>query len=391
MGANKTIVGVIFGGMSVEHDVSILSGIQFIESLDQDKYDPLPIYIGVDGLWWTGSALLKRSFYPLTSLKTKTLTQVGIALGSNSIRPHLHVWDTNFIGKPKDPIPLDIIVPAIHGTMGEDGALQGLLEAANIPYTGCGIMASSTTINKDFTKITLRDAGLNVLPHTLVTRPQQGEHLSEDEIKKLVETRMKGIKFPYIVKPRQLGSSVGVSKVENIEDLMAGLLAVFRLDSAALIEPFVPNLVEYNIAVTKAFGDIRLSAIERPITDSDILDFTDKYLANAEGGPKLNSAPSEGMLSLSRDINPTDLSEKDKTFICNSAIKAFELMGLSGCVRIDFLGNSKTKEYWLNEINTIPGSFAYFLWADSVKTATYFELSDALIEEGLRNHEERQR
>ena len=391
MGLNKTIVGVVFGGESVEHDVSILTGLQFIEGLDHVKYDALPIYISENGKWWTGGALLKRGFYPLNETKEQSLTQIGLALGKSQNRPALDVWEKGFLGKTKDPIPVDIIVPAVHGTMGEDGAMQGLLEAANIPYTGCGIMASSTTINKDFTKTILDKAGLNILPHVLITRPNEGEYLFEDDIKTCIEEEMKGVSFPFIVKPRQLGSSVGVAKAYNLEDLMAGLIAAFRLDSAALIEPFVPNLVEYNVAVTKAFGALRVSAIERPKTEADVLDFSEKYLAGSDGGPKLDQSPSEGMLSLSRDINPKDLSGKDANFIRKSASLAFKLLDLLGCVRVDFLGNAKTKEYWLNEINTIPGSFAYFLWTDADSPATYQDLSSALIEEGFRTFKDRQR
>ena len=160
MGQGKTIVGVVFGGESVEHDVSILTGLQFIEGLDQDKFDALPIYISESGTWWTGNALLKRGFYPLTKTKEKSLTHVGLAIGEPKKRPSLEVLEKGFMGRAKDSIPIDIIVPAVHGTMGEDGAIQGLLEAANIPYTGCGIMASSTTINKDFTKAILDKAGI---------------------------------------------------------------------------------------------------------------------------------------------------------------------------------------------------------------------------------------
>jgi D-alanine-D-alanine ligase len=165
---------------------------------------------------------------------------------------------------------------------------------------------------------------------------------------------------------------------------MAGLLFCFRIDSAAIIEPFVDNLVEYNIAISGAFGDLRASVIERPLKESEFLDFGDKYLTGDKEGPKTEPTSSEGMASLNRVINPGELSKKGAKNIKSWALQAFEALGLAGSVRIDFLGNEKTGDLWLNEINTTPGSFAYYLWQESRPSASFTELTTALIEEGFR-------
>ena len=394
MNDRKTSVAVIFGGESVEHDVSILTGLQFLEALDQDKYTGLPIYVASDGSWWTGDELLKRSNYPIAKEDRDTLTSVRLSIGQarSTFGPALVASSKGLLGKVKERIiPFDIMVPAIHGSFGEDGVLQGLLEAAGVPYVGCGILASATTINKDFTKNVLSAMGIPVLPHMMVHRPVMGTHLQTREISDRLGTEMHSHKYPFFVKPRQLGSSIGVARVNNEEELTTALLDIFRLDSAAIIEPFVPNLVEYNVAVSRAFGDVRASAIERPVKETEFLDFKAKYLAGSDGSPKLDAAPSEGMASLNRDINPTDLPRDKAALIRTHACDAFLALELAGSVRVDFLGNSETGELWLNEINTIPGSFAYFLWQHAEPEVTYSELAGALIDEGFRKFEGRRR
>ena len=393
MNENKAIVAVIFGGVSMEHDVSILSGLQFLEALDPDKYTALPVYVAGDGSWWTGDALLKRSNYPFDHEGRKHLTSIKLSVGAAAtFGPAFIVEDKNLLGIIKKKyLPFDIMVPAIHGSGGEDGVLQGLLETAGVPYTGCGVLASAATMNKDFTKKTIAAHGIPTLPHIMVHRPIMGKHIDPNEIKNRLGSEMTGKDYPFIVKPRQLGSSVGVSPVHDFDELLAALIDVFRMDSAAIIEPLVPNLVEYNIAVTKAFGKLRVSAVERPKTDSEFLAFKDKYLAGGSGGPKLDESPSEGMVHAAREINPADLPREKLANIRSYASTAFNALELAGSIRIDFLGNKETGEIWMNEINTVPGSFAYFLWQHADPEVSFTDLTTALIEEGFHKFEGRRK
>jgi D-alanine-D-alanine ligase len=392
MSALKQTIAVIFGGESVEHDVSILSGLQFLEALDPERYIGLPVYVAADGSWWTGEALLKRGSYPIEKTARDRLAMVSLSVGDQStFGPALLARKKSLFGTRQEVIPFDLMVPAVHGTWGEDGVLQGLLESAGVPYSGCGVLASSATINKDFTKKTLEAFGIPVLPHIMLHRPVMGEHLLPGMVQDRLGTEMTGMNYPFFVKPRQLGSSVGVAKVDNLDDLVAALVAIFRIDSAAIIEPFVANLVEYNAAVTRAFGETRVSAIERPLNADDFLAFKDKYLAGGSGGPKLDELPSEGMVSQNRELNPADLARDKAAFIRSSAAQAFDALELAGSVRIDYLGDSKTGELWLNEINTIPGSFAYYLWQGAEPSVSYPALASALVEEGFRKFEGRQK
>jgi D-alanine-D-alanine ligase len=379
----KTIA-VIFGGESVEHDVSILTALQFMNAMDPEKYLPLAVYVDPDGTWWSGEKLRKKDFYPLNQGGMKGLLRVSLAPGSfRSKRPCFQAIFTSKFQKTRQ-ISFDLVVPAIHGSHGEDGTLQGLLELSGIPYAGSGVLASAAAIDKAFTKTHLGGLGIPVLPHVLVKKPADGSFISPEELKAEFSATFGKKPYPVIVKPCHLGSSIGVTPARALDDAMAGLLFCFRIDSAAIIEPFVDNLVEYNIAISGAFGDLRASVIERPLKESEFLDFGDKYLTGDKEGPKTEPTSSEGMASLNRVINPGELSKKGAKNIKSWALQAFEALGLAGSVRIDFLGNEKTGDLWLNEINTTPGSFAYYLWQESRPSASFTELTTALIEEGFR-------
>lgn len=386
----KKVIAVIFGGRSVEHDVSVLTGLQFLEALDPVKYIGLPIYVDPLGQWWTGDALTKRSYYPVNSAKHKALSEVKLELATNALgTPSLSILKKGLMGEKRELIPFDLMVPAIHGSNGEDGTLQGLLEFANIPYAGCRTLGAAATMNKAFTKSTARNAGINVLAEVIVNRPRKGEFLNPEDIEAKLQSAFGTVKYPYIVKPCNLGSSVGVGKADDIDSLIGALMTAFKLDSEVIIEPYVANLVEYNIAVRrKPDGTIITSAIERPLRSADVLDFKNKYLSGGKAGaPKVKTGntgnASEGMASLNRALNPEELSEQQEAFIRSSSTKLFDILGLAGSVRIDFLGDKETGELWLNEVNTIPGSFAYFLWEAAEEPTSFLTLTNDMIEEGF--------
>ena len=378
MGMNKTKVAVLFGGQSVEHDVSILTGLQIIEAMDSTKYEPLPIYIDRDGRWWHGVELLQRKNYHFSKATKDKLKQVELSIGEDfGDKPFFKIKNKFVFAKPKR-LYFDIAFFAFHGEIGEDGRLQGVFETARIPYVGPRVLAASVFMNKSIAKAVFRNHNISVLPEVVIKKPSTEDFI---DIKKITQDLK--ISFPACVKPCNLGSSICVHKVENIEELHAALLVIFKVDQEAIIEPFVNNLVEYNIAVTKAFGDeITFSAIERPIRDGNLLSFHDKYLAQGGIDSKLSAPVSEGMASLSRELNPK-LEPKQEQIIRDSAKKAFECVSGTGVSRIDFLCDAKTGVLWLNEVNPIPGSLAYFLWEACTPKIGFTALVDALIQEGF--------
>ncbi len=384
--AGKKTIAVVFGGRSVEHDVSILTGLQFLEALDPGKYDGIPVYVDPLGQWWTGTALTKRSHYPLKGDAHKDLQQIHLDLATAAAgRPQFTAFQKSLMGEKRIQIPFDLIVPAIHGSNGEDGTLQGLLDFAGIPYAGCRTLGAAGTMDKVFAKKVARAEELKVLPELIVNRPEKGTFLDPEKIKQELIAALGSETYPLIVKPCNLGSSVGVGKADDIDGLIAALMTAFRLDSEAIVEPFVPNLVEYNIACMNGpDGSIETSAIERPAMDADVLDFKNKYLAGGTpGGPKLDSGPSEGMVSLNRTLNPDELTAEQESFIRDTASGIFKALKLAGSVRIDFLCDGETGEIWLNEVNTIPGSFAYFLWEAAETPVSFLSLTSRMIEEGF--------
>ncbi|MBV1900364.1 MAG: hypothetical protein KUG56_01700 [Kordiimonadaceae bacterium] len=384
--AEKKVIAVVFGGRSVEHDVSVLTGLQFLEALDPGKYTGLPVYVDPLGQWWTGDTLTKRGRYPIENDSAKDLTALTLDLATPaSGQPQFISFQKSLMGEKRHIIPFDLMVPAIHGTNGEDGSLQGLLDFAGIPYAGCRPLGAAATMNKLFSKKIAREKGINSLPELLLNRPEKGSFLDPETVQGQVRDAFGSETYPLIVKPCNLGSSVGVSKAHDIDSLIAALMAAFRLDNDVIIEPFVPNLVEYNIAVRRtAEGTVQTSAIERPLREAELLDFKNKYLAGGNpGGPKLDAGPSEGMASLNRELNPSELTSEQETFIRESASQLFDTLSLAGSVRIDFLSDEKTGEIWLNEANTIPGSFAYFLWEAAANPVSFLALTSAIIEEGF--------
>ena len=241
-------------------------------------------------------------------------------------------------------------------------------------------------MNKEFAKAAARQHMLNVLPEVTIARPQKGAFLEPETLAVLLSENLGTDPFPLIVKPSNLGSSVGVSRAADMDGLIASLMTVFRLDKSAIVEPFVDNLVEYNIAVRRTpAGAVETSTIERPLSKSDVLDFKNKYLAGGTpGGPKLDTGPSEGMASLNRVLNPEELSAAQETVVRDTATKIFEALDLAGSVRVDFLCDGKTGELWFNEANTIPGSFAYFLWEAASTPISFLALTSDMIDEGFR-------
>ncbi len=389
---NKKRVAVFFGGRTPEHDVSVITGLQALQALDHELFEAFPVYIAPNGAWYIGDILRKRANFLLNDADLKQVTQVTLdtsAKRGGVLLPK----KTSFFGSPK-PVEFDVAIPAFHGTFGEDGTIQGLFELANVPYTGMRVKASSLLMDKITSKYLFKALDIPVLDFAVIKRPSQGYMIPESEIEAII----KPLGYPCIIKPAHLGSSIGVAKVGNAAEAKACLPAVFEYDDAAIIEPFVENLVEYNVAVSKVFGQVRTSAIERPKTSDELLDFKQKYMSGGDNkagnnnkisGNKVFAPASEGMLSLTRDINP-DIPQNMEDNIRKWAKVMFDAIDGSGAPRIDFIGNSKSGEIWMNEVNPCPGSFGYFLWEALKKDPVFFtDLLSALISEALAENSAR--
>ena len=383
----KTKVAVFFGGPSFEHDVSILTGLQVMQVIDITKYEPIPVYVDIDGNWWTGKALLNMKNYPLTEKTKSTLFHIAITVGGKNDTPKFSILNTKLFGKKY--IDFDIAFFAFHGSFGENGPMQGVMEAVNIPYTGADISSSTLYMSKAQTKAVCRNLDIDVLDEIILSKPNVTEKFNISDMTKELK-----VKFPAFVKPANLGSSVGISKVKDKAELQSAILNVFKLDNTVIIEPFVSNLKEYNIAVMKNLdGEIITSVIESPVEKHEFLDFKDKYLASdgaKKTGPAKLAVPTEGLLSMGREYAPK-MTKKMQDFIETSAKKLFEYMGATGNPRIDFLCDSKTGEIWLNEVNPIPGAFAFYLWERSKYKINYTKLVDTIIQNGFKNFDARQK
>lgn len=377
----KMRVAVFFGGRSPEHDVSIVTGLQAIEALDQERFSPFPVYVAPDGKWFTGDALRQRSNYLLKEHVLRTLEPVILDLSpAVDGRGRLLPSKAGLFSKPK-PIEFDVALLALHGLFGEDGRMQGLFEVANVAYTGMRTLASAVLMDKAATKRMLEGSGIGLLPDAVIERPASGLLPSAADI----ERTLHGFSFSLIVKPAHLGSSIGVARATNLDEVRAGLSVIFRLDTHAIVEPFVDNLVEYNVAVRRdPKHGVVTSAIERPKTKGELLSFKEKYMSGGGGskmsGGKQPGAISQGMLSLTRELNPTVPPEAEQK-IRGWSVGCFELLYGTGAPRVDFLCNSATGEIWLNEVNPCPGSFGYFLWEASTQPLLFSELLSSLIDE----------
>ncbi len=384
----KKTVAVFFGGRSPEHDVSIVTGLQALKALDSNKFEAFPVYIAPNGEWLVGEELLNTANYMLTSDLISNLQSVTLDLGSNNVG-RLLVKKKGLFSSLKS-INFDIALLALHGIHGEDGELPAIMEIANVPYTGMRHFGSAVLMNKLATKQILQTVNIPVLPSTSIFRPANGL-VVEDRALQQIATK---ITFPACVKPCNLGSSIGVAKVNNIEELAAVLPELFKYDYLAIIEPFVENLVEYNISVGYVGGQLVSSAIEQPKNNKDLLDFKQKYASGGSSGNKLGTKTggmvNMGLLGLTRELNPAlkvELENNLRTW----AQMAFVTVYGSGFPRIDFLCNSKTGQLWLNEINPCPGSFAFYLWeASKTKAILFTELLNILLEEAEVLHKKRQ-
>jgi D-alanine-D-alanine ligase len=376
-------VGVVFGGRSVEHDVSIITGLQACNVLDA-RHEPVALYMDRDGRWFAGDSLRNIETYREGIVDAEP---VVLDVGSGVLRSQPAQRRGMFGrggggggGGPQEQ-RLDVVIPATHGTQGEDGCLQGALELADVPYAGPTLEAAVLAMNKAVTKSMLRAAQIPVLDD-LTLRRSQYEREGAEAIVAKVKARFG---LPVYAKPASLGSSVGVSRCADEAQLADALQLAFELDRVALVEPAVEGGKEINCAVLGRPGaELRVSACEQPIASADFLSFEDKYMR--EGGKGDGALKTEGMSSADRII-PAPISPELTAGVEELSRRTFEVLGCTGVARVDLLLDAQDRLF-VNEPNTIPGSFAFYLW-EPVGLA-FPDLLDELIDIALAEHAEKQ-
>jgi D-alanine-D-alanine ligase len=377
--AEKT-VAVVFGGRSVEHEVSVITGHQIMDALKAAGHRVLPIYLAKDGEWYAGESLHNLKLY--TDPAGEPTSAAGVARVSlspdRSIRQLIvHPGARQGLFRKPPQMWADVFFPCLHGSFGEDGSLQGLCELADVPYVGAGVAASAISMDKALTKVVCRGVGLPVLDWIVLSRAEWDQDAAG------IVTRIESAyAYPVIVKPVCLGSSIGVTRCHDRATLRQAIAAALVLDDRVLIEPALTDFIEINCAVMGP--PERASVCEQPITHEAILSFDAKYKRGGKGAK--HAKKPEGMAALERII-PAPISAELAQRVQSLATQAFRVIGAAGTSRIDFLYQSDRKALYLNEVNSIPGSLAFYLWE---ATGLPFDaLVDTLITIALQRHQER--
>ncbi len=350
----KINVGVIFGGRSVENEISVLTAIQAMEAMNPAKYDITPIYISKEGRWYTGAALRQSSNY-------KDMERLYSSCEEVYLRP---IYGDNNLYKVRKPLfgsdvvtSLDVILPALHGTNCEDGSFQGTIEMTGIPYAGCNVLASANGMDKITMKMILAASGIPVIDYAWFSDKEWF-----DSEQQTIERIEKQLAYPLIVKPADSGSSVGITAVHNREELKVAVENAISYSKRIIVEHLVEQLKEINCSVLGNYYECEASVCEAPIRSGEILSYEDKYLGGgAKGGAKGGVKESRGMHSTVREI-PANLPDEQTTFIRTKAVETFKALNCDGVARIDFMIDEATQQIYVNEINTIPGSLSFYLW-----------------------------
>lgn len=349
----KLKVAVIFGGTNTEHEVSLVSAQAVIQNLDLTKYEVIPVKITKENVWLKAKEL-KPSYTPALGEKIAS-AETAIDSIDDLLEEH----------------PLDVIFPVLHGPYGEDGTIQGLLELMRIPYVGSGVTGSAVCMDKIIQKNVCQSYNIPVVPFLWLTLEEWNHN--RQKIIKNITNKFKN-KYPLFVKPANQGSSVGITKAHNKKELESGLSIAFKRDLRVIIEQAVDNVREIECSLLGSSSSPQASVLGEIIPDQEFYSYESKYLS---GG--------------SRSVIPANLSPELTTAIQQSAKLAFQATDCYGLARIDFILNSKTNEFYLNEINTMPGftpiSMYPKLWEAS--GVSYPELLDKLINLALEKHSQK--
>lgn len=367
----KIKIGVIFGGKSVEHEVSIISGIQAANNIDTEKYDVVPIYLTKSNEMYVGEMVKKVENY--RDINKLIAGSQKVIMINNGDKVDLVKYPYKKFGK-KLYDSIDIAFPVVHGTNVEDGTLQGYLKTLGIPFIGCDVTSSSVGMDKYVMKTILKENNIPVLD---CIRINDSEYIDDNE--KVINEVTNKFELPVIIKPINLGSSVGIKVARNKEELVEAIEYAFNFSKQILIEKAISNLKEINCSVLGDISECNPSECEEPISSGEILSYEDKYISgNGKTGSK-------GMTSLDRKL-PADIDKQTRDTIQKYAVETFKALNCNGVVRIDFMIDMDSKQIYVNEINTIPGSLAFYLWeATGIK---YKDMITKLIELSLKRQRE---
>ena len=372
---SKIQLGVIFGSRTCEHEVAIISAVQLMRNVNREKYDVIPIYISQRGEWFTGAPLMDIHTYTPFDPFTKGIVPVHLDLTAGSGALLHYVPPKGLLGGGREEVVarLDVVIPVMHGLHGEDGSVQGVLELAGIPYSSTGITGSAVGMDKIAMKRFFAGCGFPILPDVALTRAQF-EHDTEAAMDRVEEK----LPYPVFVKPACLGSSIGVSRADDRKALREALSLAFSYDRRVLVEKGLDRPIEVNCSVVGYDGERKPSVLEMPNAGEGFLDFSEKYLAG--------SGSSKGMASLKR-IVPAPIGEKLTKELQELSLRIFDAMDCKGVVRIDYMLDRSSDDYFITEINTIPGSLAYYLWTK--KSVTYAALIDRMVDCAMQAQREK--
>ena len=356
----KLKVGFIYGGISTEHEISIISALQAINNMNIDKYDVVPIYLSKNGVFYTGKYLLNIDNYKDLSLIPKKCKEVSIIKKYNDFA----LLSVNFPHKILANI--DIFFPVVHGYNVEDGSIAGFLETIGAPYAESDLYASLIGQDKVIQKMVFKENEINVVPYTYF---YENEYLDNEEE---IISKINELSFPVIVKPARLGSSVGINIAADEVSLKEAINEALKYDEKIIVEKVIENLKELNCSVLGDKDLYKPSLIEEVSAKENILSYEDKYISGSK---------SKGMASASRKV-PADISKKLTKEIENMSVRACKALNTSGIVRIDYLYDTKNEKVYLNEINIIPGSLSFYLWKDT----KYKDLLASIIELGIKKY-----
>jgi D-alanine-D-alanine ligase len=359
----KITVGVLFGGRSVENEISVVTASQVMESMDREKYEIVPIYIAKTGKWYTGKELLDLKRYKDMPSLFRDCTEVYF----KSIYGDRNLYSNGgFLGREKVVARIDTILPTLHGTNCEDGTLQGVLEVIGIPYVGCNTFASANGMDKISMKQILRDSGISVVDFVWFT-DKEWDHSHKETVEKIE----KSLAYPVIVKPANSGSSVGISPAHNEQELVDAIDNAAQFTTRIIVERMLSNLKEVNCSVMGDYYNCKASECEVPLRSGEILSYSDKYQGGgakgakgAKCGAKMSAGSklgSKGMSSLKREL-PARIPADVTALVKDYAIRTFKTLGCEGLARVDLMIDQDDNRVYVNEINTIPGSLSSYLW-----------------------------
>lgn len=371
-----------FGGASVEHEISVISACQAMNAADASKYNVIPVYMAKNGRMYTGETLKQVQTYKDIEALYKNATEVCFLKASPSAKMYALKRRADKVKLSKELCSVDLALPVVHGTNCEDGTIMGYLEIMGIPYASCDVISSAAGMDKEFTKCILSRHGIPVVDYVAFRSSEYFEN--KDAILDKIE---KDFGYPVIVKPANLGSSIGISKAGTREKLAEALDLAATFTPKLLVEHAVTNLREINCSVLGSADECTTSVLEEPVMQDEVLSYRDKYMGGAKGakGAKAGvkgGAKCEGnkggMSSLQRKV-PADIPEELANKIREYAKKTFSVLGCNGVSRIDFLLDGE--DVYVNEINTIPGSLSFYLW--EAAGVSFDKLIDKIVECGI--------